>query len=150
MWLAVVTAGESIFIAGVAAELTVASVLGAILACCLVTACLFFAALFTASSVNRANLIRNLAYGVVAALILNLIMIIFSLVTWSFQDKWLIIGISCTTIVITGAYIIFALLVIIIPDVVDKDDYIIAALRLYIEIARLFFYLLILLGNKKN
>ena len=51
--------------------------------------------------------------------------------------------------VIVGAYMVFAMLAIIIPDITDKEDYILAALRIYLEIARLFFYILMILGKKK-
>ena len=50
---------------------------------------------------------------------------------------------------ISGIFIIFDLLLIIIPGAVDKEDYIMAALNLYLDIARLFYYILILFGEKK-
>ena len=65
------------------------------------------------------------------------------------MDRWMIVGYSCLVCVISGIYIIFALLMLIIPGMTDKDDYILGALRLYIEIARLFMYVLIILGDKK-
>jgi len=69
--------------------------------------------------------------------------------TWTFNDLAMILGLSLTIIVIVGGYIVFALLFLIIPGVTDKDDYILAALRIYIEIARLFLYILIILGKRK-
>ena len=48
-----------------------------------------------------------------------------------------------------GIYIILILMMIIIPEVTDPEEYILYSFRLYIEIARLFFYLLIILGKKK-
>ncbi len=53
---------------------------------------------------------------------------------------------SCVCI---ACYIVLVMLMIILPDAMDKDDYILGALRLYLEIARLFFYILIALGKKK-
>ena len=50
---------------------------------------------------------------------------------------------------IAGAYIMFALLFIIVPGIEDRDDYILGALRLYLEIARLFYWLMRILGEKK-
>ena len=69
--------------------------------------------------------------------------------TWTFNDPAMILGLSLTIIVIVGGYIVFALFLLIIPGVTDKDDYILAALRIYIEIARLFFYILMILGKRK-
>lgn len=53
-------------------------------------------------------------------------------------------------LVVSGAYVIFALLFIIVPGITDKDDYILGALNLYLEIARLFYWLLVILGEKKD
>ena len=48
-----------------------------------------------------------------------------------------------------GIYIIIDLIMIMIPGGFDLDDYILAALMLYIDIIRLFFYILIAFGSKK-
>ena len=69
--------------------------------------------------------------------------------TWTFNDLAMILGLSLTIIVIVGGYIVLVLLFLIIPDITDKEDYILAALRIYIEIARLFFYILMILGERK-
>ena len=70
--------------------------------------------------------------------------------TWSFHDGLAIVVSSCIGCLIAGIYIVFALIVLIIPGVTDPDDYILGALRLYVEIARLFYYTLIILGKKKK
>ena len=63
------TLGESVMVAGLAAELTVESVLASIMATSVVTVCLFFGALYTATSTNSARLVRNLAFSVVGAVL---------------------------------------------------------------------------------
>ena len=133
-------------IAGFAAELKALSVVTAIMGCCLSCAGLFGAALFTST---RANMIRNLGFGLVAALILNLIVLLMMLFTMNFQDKALVFAISLIMCLVLGIYIIFDLLQIIIPGVMDKDDYILAALQLYIDIAYLFYYLLRIFGERR-
>ena len=50
---------------------------------------------------------------------------------------------------LSGAFIIFDLVVILIPGAADKEDYILHALSLYLDIVRLFIQLLIILGEKK-
>jgi len=119
------------------------------MATCIATGCLFVAALLTKSSVNADRLLRNMCLGVVAACVLNLFLLLFMLVTWQFADSTLIMWSSMLTCFVVAIYIVFVLLMIIIPDAMDREDYILGALRLYLEIARLFFYLLILLGKKK-
>ena len=125
------------------------SVLTAIMATCLATGGLFIAAMCTASSVNRNRLILNLVLGIVGAIFLNFIMLVIALLTWSFRDSRMVFASSLIMCAVSGAYIVFALLAIIIPEVTDREDYILAALRLYLEMVRLFLYILILLGNKK-
>ena len=150
-WLFGFTLGESVMIAAIASELKTESVVTSIMATCVLTACLFFAALNTSTSVHSTTLIRNLALGVVGALILTLVFNLIFIFTWAYgvMDRWMIVVYSCLVCVISGIYIIFALLMLIIPGMTDKDDYILGALRLYIEIARLFMYVLIILGDKK-
>jgi len=148
--LAGATVGETCFLAATAADLKIFSVFAAIAATCLAVAALFVAALYSASSMDRETLLRNMVKAMIVTLILHLIMIVFIVFSFAVKDKALVIGISCGMLVISGAYVMFALLFIIIPGITDKDDYILGALRLYLEIARLFYWILKLLGKKKN
>ena len=88
--------------------------------------------------------------AMIITLIFHLITIVFVVFSFAVKDKALVIGISCAMLVVSGAYVMFALLFIIVPGITDKDDYILGALRLYLEIARLFYWILKLLGRKKN
>ena len=143
------TAGEAFFLAAVAAELKVASVLTAIMATCFATVGLFLAAMKTASTVDRDTLVRNMTYGLIGAFFLNVFMILFIVFMYNPKDQGLVIAVGVIMCLIAGAYIMFALLFIIVPGIEDRDDYILGALRLYMEIARLFFWLMQLLGEKK-
>jgi len=132
-----------------AADLKVTSVYSAIMATCLSVAGLFVATLYTASSVDRDVLIRNMVKGLVGAFILQIVMFVMILTVYSPKDKALAMAIGCIMCLLAGAYIMFALLFIIVPGLEDRDDYIMGALRLYLEIARLFFWLMEILGEKK-
>ena len=132
-----------------AAELKIASVVAAIMATCFAVAGLFVAALYTASSMNRDTLLRNMVKGLAVACFLNLFMLIFILAAYNPGDKTMVMVVGLIMCVIAGAYIMFALMFIIVPGIEDKDDYILGALRLYLEIARLFFWLMQILGEKK-
>lgn len=87
--------------------------------------------------------------ALVSTLILHIFVIVLVLFSFGIKDKGLILAISCMMVVVSGAYIMFALLFIIVPGITDKDDYILGALRLYLEIARLFYWMMQLIGKKK-
>ena len=135
------------FIASFAANLTELSVVTAIMGCCLSTAGLFVAALYTST---RAHMIRNLTTGLIIAMVLDLVVLLLMLSTMKSQDKTLVFTISLIMCATSGIFIIFDLLYIILPGVADLDDYILASLNLYLDIARLFYYLLVLLGENKD
>ena len=52
-------------------------------------------------------------------------------------------------VLITGFYILIDLVQIMTPDVVSYDDYILGAMLLYIDIIRMFIYILAILGKSK-
>ena len=136
--------------AAAAADLTSFSVYMAIMATCLAVGGLFVAALYTASSVNRDVLIRNMVTAMITTLFIDLFMVFVTLILYNPKDKEIIIGISLIMIVVTSAYVMFALLFVIVPGIEDKDDYILGALRLYLEIARLFYWMMRLLGERRR
>ena len=143
------TLGEASFLAATAADISVFGVFTAILATCLAVVGLFVAALLTASSMDRDTIIRNMIKGLAGALVLNLVMLVVIITMYNPADKTAVFVISMVMCVIAGGYIMFALFFIIVPGLEDKDDYIMGALRLYIEIARLFFWLMQLLGKRQ-
>ena len=85
--LAGATLGEACFLAAVAADLTVFSVYTAIMATCLAVGGLFAAAMYTASTVDRETLIRNMVYGMMVSLCIDLIMLFVILILWNPKDK---------------------------------------------------------------
>ena len=99
---------------------------------------------------NRDQLIRNMVAYVSVALVIDLIMLIVILVLYNPKDAAIVTAISLVMVVIASGYIVFDLLFVIVPGIEDKDDYILGALRLYLDIARLFFWLMKLLGEKKS
>ena len=87
--------------------------------------------------------------GLIGAFILNLVMLFIIVFMYNPQDTALVFAISCGACVLAGIYIMFALFFIIVPGIEDPEDYILGALRLYLEIARLFFWLIQILGRSK-
>ena len=87
-------------------------------------------------------------YCIIANFI-DLGLVLVTIFVFGTQDKTLIIIVSLVMVAACSAWIIFSLLFIIIPGICDKDDYILGALQLYLEIARMFYYMMRLLGEKK-
>jgi len=87
--------------------------------------------------------------GLAMAMVANLVILLIMVFTMNFHDKTLIVCLSMLMVAISGAFIIFDLMLIIIPGAIDKEDYILAALNLYLDIARLFYYILRIFGEKK-
>lgn len=143
------TLGEASFLAATAADLKEASVYMAIMATCVAVGALFCGAMYSASSVNRDVLIKNMIRFAVIGLIVQLFMTLVILFLYSPKDKALVLGITIIMLIVTSGYVMFALLFVIVPGLEDKDDYILGALRLYLEIARLFFWIMKLLGERK-
>ena len=149
IWLAGMTLGEASFLAAVCADLTEFSVFAAIMATCCSVVGLFGAALYASSAVDKDKLIKTMFYGLIGALIMQFIILLSILIASPFDNKFIIFWFSIWMCVVSGGWVMFALLFIILPGVEDKDDYILGAMRLYLEIARLFFWLLKAMGKKK-
>ena len=85
----------------------------------------------------------------VIGIVVDLVVILLMLFVVSPKDKALIFAISIVMCAFSGMYVLWALLFVIVPGLESHDDYILGALRLYIEIARLFYWMMRLLGEKK-
>ena len=135
---------ESVAVAELTADLEVEGVLISMLALVLCTGCLFAAALFTKIT---ARLVCNLIIGILVACVLQLIFMIALLVMG--LNSWEVALCAVFGILITGGYILIDLLQIMTPDVISHDDYILGAINLYIDLVRMFIYILALLAKKK-
>ena len=90
---------------------------------------------------------ENLIVGVFLAAFLQLILLIH--VCFFGVEHWWVAGYAVIGVILTGFYILFDLLQIITPDCMSQDDYILGAIRLYIDLVRMFIYILRLVANKK-
>merc|ERR1739847_226281 len=107
----------------------VGSVVLSIAVLCLVTGCLWIAALNTEFS---EKLMRNFCLALIGAIFLQLT---FMLMMWTGQGNfWVYYGYCALGIFITGAYIIVDLIYIMAPGALDLDDYILGALMLYVDL----------------
>ena len=59
------------------------------------------------------------------------------------------IGYAVLGIIMSGIYILVDFVVLLKPDVYDMDDYIMGSLTLYLDIIRMFIYILMLLGRSR-
>jgi FtsH-binding integral membrane protein len=63
--------------------------------------------------------------------------------------SWFLAGYAVLGVIICGVYIMLDLFMLMTPDAISYDDYILGACMLYIDLVRMFLYLLILLGKSK-
>jgi len=140
--LAGATLGESCFLAATAADLKGHLLMFAIFGTCIAVGALFLAALKTSSSVDRDVLIRNMVWFLSFSLLIHIVTLVLVLFAFGFKDKALMMAVSCLMLIVSAVYVMYALLLIIIPGTSDKDDYIMGALLLYLEIARLFYWMM--------
>jgi len=138
------TFSETAFVAQVTAQLEVFSVILSIGALALIVGILFVAALFTKIT---ANLFRNLVIGILIGVVTQLVLCVVMLMS-GFSQAMLALyaGIG---ILVVGFYILIDLVQIMTPDVISYDDYILGAMMLYIDIIRMFLYILVILGKSK-
>ena len=90
----------------------------------------------------------NLAIGLCVSIVLQLIVSIFVFFFYGMQAY--LIWASCACVLISGIYIIFDLKMILERGATDPEDYIMAALTLYVDLMRLFYHLLILFASRRN
>lgn len=142
--LFIFTFGETAVIADLTSKMEVFSVILSIAALALVVGVLFISALFTKLS---ANLFRNLAIGIMLAVVAQLILCLMMMIGGLNQGLMLLYG--SAGVLVVGFYILIDLVQIMTPDAISYDDYILGAMMLYIDIVRMFLYILIILGKKK-
>lgn len=130
--------------AAVCSIYTVSSVLLSIGILSVTVASLFVAALFT-------PLTPKLAMFLIGGLIISLVLQFVFLIVFLFLNyisNWLILLYASLGIIGTGIYILVDLIIVMTPDALDMDDYILGALRLYLDITRMFLYILMIFGKR--
>lgn len=139
--LSIFTFGETIVVAQLTALLEVTSVLISILALVLICGTLFVSALFTKIS---ATLFRNLIIGVVVASVMQLVLFFVMLIIGTNYAEVCLY--AAGGMLVVGFYILIDLVQIMTPSVISYDDYILGAMMLYVDIVRMFIYILMILG----
>ena len=142
------TFGEAMMFAGTTArlDLDVQAVLLAIGVLSITTLSLFYCAL-KVEHISEFRIFEVLMF----ALIWHLVFFVSAIVTGLFTSEGLdmmMVLLSIAAIPIVSVYIVIDLCRIIIPGGINKEDYILASLMLYMDIANLFYHILIILGKK--
>jgi len=138
------TFGESIFIASATANLTVESVLTSIGVFALLLSCLWCGALVAKTS---AKLMLFLIISAVVACIFQITIMVTLLCCGYLYGS--ILGYAIAGLIVAAIYVIVDLVIIMIPGAISKDDYILGALMLYVDLLRLFMYILMIFGKRK-
>ena len=143
--LAIITLAESCSISAFTSFFTPQSILLSIGVLCATVLAIFFAALATPVNVK---LLLYLCVGLLISAFLQIALLITLLFVGYLETWWMIFYASCG-IFLSGIYILIDLLMIMTKGVYDLDDYILGALNLYIDILRMFIYIVMLLGKRK-
>ena len=135
---------ESMIVAETTATLEVESVLTCIAAFCTVTGCLFGAAIFTKS---KSKLMVGFSIGILASILIQLA---FTMTMWILgRNSYIVAGWATVGVLCSGLYIVGDLMMIMDSRRIGYDDYILGALTLYVDMIRMFMYILALFAKKK-
>ena len=136
---------ESVVVAETCVEFKPSDVLAAMAALVLVFVCLYYSALKVK---NNPRLTMGLVAGLLISILLQCIFSLVSLILgyshWAVQ-AWSILGVA-----VTGMYIIADLEMLFDENRIQMDDYILGALTLYVDLVRMFIYILGLIGKRKR
>lgn len=142
--LGLFTASMSFMLASITAYLTWQSVLMAIGTLAVICTTLFFAMLATP---NKGKAVMGVIIGILAALILQLIIMIPLCIAGAFEGLFILY--CMIGILVASGLIYIDLFIIMMAGKYAMDEYILCALMLYIDIIRLLLYLLMLFGKGK-
>ena len=149
MLLAGLTLGEAFMFAGLTSRMDVQSVLTAIMALAILTSGIFAA---TWNMKDCEGFPRQAAKYTIIASTFQVFLILGMFMMHVFVAKgneWQIV--FAVMLIICGSiYLVWDLCYIIVPGIADKDDYALAAVLLYLDIAQIFWNLLILFGEKDD
>ena len=136
---------ESFMISALTAGLTIESVFLSEAVTVATLVGLFGGAIFCSSDVK---LLVCLIIGLVVTLIAQSVAMITLACMGYISNSWFVCYALCGAIG-AGIYIMVDLLYIMIPGAMDLDDYIMGSLMLYVDIIRMFIYILALFGKGK-
>ena len=143
--LAGVTLCESACVCSLTASLEPETTLLALGVCSLTVIILFLAAWSTPAT---PKLLIYLLIGLVIALIVQLITGIVLLFTGFISSGWMM-AYGILGAFVSGIYIIFDFWLILTPEAMDMDDYILGSMMLYIDIIRMLVYIIIIFTSNK-
>jgi len=143
--LFVFTICESFMIGSLTADLTVESVFLSEAVTVATLTGLFGGALACSSN---AKLMICLIFGLVATLFAQMITLI-TLACLGYISQAAFVVYALLGALGAGIYVMIDLVLIMIPGATDLDDYILYSLMLYVDIIRMFIYILMIFGSKK-
>jgi FtsH-binding integral membrane protein len=146
--LLLATVAEACSVAALTAHYEVGAVLSALFVLAITLVCLFGSSLYVRESVK---LQKTLAMSVIVSAFVTLFLTPFILMnTYGNKYEWAWVALAVVMCLATCAYIIFDLLYIMDLALIAKDEYIIGAFILYMDVVRLFVYILVLLSDQKK
>ena len=141
------TLAEAASVAAMTAKFEVGAVLTAIFVLAITLVCLFASAYCIKDSTQlKSALISSCG---VSSLVILFVTPFILMSTYGKGYEWAWVVFAVVGCFLSAAYVIFDLLYIMDPELCAQDEYILAAFFLYIDIVRLFIYILVLLSEKK-
>lgn len=142
--LAAITVVEALYVGAITATYSPESVLLAIGVTAATVASLFVTAMCTPAS---QHLLKFLIIGLILSAILQVMFLVSLFFLDSISNQFMILyaTIGCLA---SGIFVLVDLVLIMKPGMMDMEDYILGALSLYLDIVRLFIYILMLLGKR--
>jgi len=136
---------ESVSVCALTASLEPVSVLISIAVFWVATSALWIVASMTNL---ESHLTRNLFIGLMVGSVFYLVIDLLLLITWG-AYAWMWTLWAGFGVIFAGLYVIIDLMYIMTPGQIAQDDYILGAILLYVDMVRMFFYILMILGENK-
>ena len=138
--LGIFTLGEALAVASLTANVDPMSVNLAITLFLMLTVCLFLASMFMK---NSSNYVLTMGSAMIVGCVAQLILVPLMFT----GNQWSILIVSLLATLIYGSYVITDLN--LIATEISIDDYILGAMTLYIDLLRIFIFILRIVGRRK-
>jgi FtsH-binding integral membrane protein len=139
------TVCESVSLSSLTAALTPESVLLSFGVLGITLSGLWVAAL---SAKENIKVMVFMIIGLILVTILQLIALIILVCLGYFSSAWFILY-GVLGAIASGIYVLIDLILIMCPGAMSKDDYILGALMLYVDLIRMLIYIIMIFGKRK-
>ena len=143
--LGAITVCEALYVGAITASYTPEAVLLAVG----VTAATVFSLFLTdlCTPVSR-HLMKFMIIGLILSVVLTVMFLVSLFFLNTISNQFLIVYAAIGALA-SGIFVLVDIVMIMVPGAMDMEDYILGALSLYLDIVRLFIYILMLFGKRR-